>query len=702
MRNATLLLLASACFLTAQDTRYQPEGEIIAGPANPADAAFWLAQLRVWRHERHIRMGYSGAAYERPELGWSQKDFVQPQSMVEDRYLYDPAPRRYTVDRFLDDLDTRYGGIDSVLLWPVYPNIGIDNRNQWDLHRDMPGGVAGLKQMVADFHRRGVRVFFPTMPWDTGTRDPGMPYWEATARLAAETGSDGINGDTFHGLPRAYSTAADAAGHPLVLQPEGALDSDEMLAWNTQSWGYWTYPLIPPVSRYKWLETRHMVNICDRWSRDKTNHLQFAFFNGAGFESWENIWGIWNQMTPRDAEALRRIATIERKFAGLLASAGWEPHTPTLQHGAYASKFPGSGQTLWTLVNRNPYDIAGRQIAVPHTAGARYFDLYGGGELPPVVEGGNAVLSFPMEAHGFGAVLAAAAPPGDLDAFLSKMKDLTGRPLRTYSKEWKVLPQQMVEIAPTRKPPAPPPGMTAIPAGAFDFRVSGIEIEGGNEDGVDLQYPWEPSPRRHHRRLMQAAAFYIDLYPVTNAEFKKFLDATDYRPGDDHNFVRDWRNGTYPGGWAKKPVTWVSLEDARAYAAWAGKRLPHEWEWQYAAQGADGRVYPWGNEWDASAVPVPETGRTMRGPDDVDAHPRGASPFGVMDTTGNVWQWTEEFTDRHTRAGILRGGSYYRPQGSHWYFPQAYRLTEHGKYLLMAPGKDRSGAVGFRCAVDRD
>ncbi len=70
-------------------------------------------------------------------------------------------------------------------------------------------------------------------------------------------------------------------------------------------------------------------------------------------------------------------------------------------------------------------------------------------------------------------------------------------------------------------------------------------------------------------------------------EFKKFLDATHYHPADDLNFLKDWKNGAYPQGWANKPVTWVSLEDARAYAAWAGKRLPHEWEWQYAAQGGD-------------------------------------------------------------------------------------------------------------------
>jgi gamma-glutamyl hercynylcysteine S-oxide synthase len=100
------------------------------------------------------------------------------------------------------------------------------------------------------------------------------------------------------------------------------------------------------------------------------------------------------------------------------------------------------------------------------------------------------------------------------------------------------------------------------------------------------------------------------------------------------------------------------------------------------------------------AVPVPEKGRVLRSPDDSDAHPMGASVFGVMDLIGNVWQWTDEYVDEHTRAAILRGGSYYQPQGSVWYFPQAYRNDQHGKLLLMAPGKDRAGTLGFRCVVD--
>ena len=194
--------------------------------------------------------------------------------------------------------------------------------------------------------------------------------------------------------------------------------------------------------------------------------------------------------------------------------------------------------------------------------------------------------------------------------------------------------------------------------------------------------------------------FYIDRTPVTCAEFKRFLDSSHYRPKDAHNFLHGWKGGSFPKGWERKPVTWVSIEDARAYATWAGKRLPHEWEWQYAAQSDDRRLYPWGKDKDDNRVPPFDHGREQRSPTDVEAFPQGASPFGVLDLVGNVWQWTDEFRDEHTRAAILKGGSYYRPDQSHWYFPQARQLNQHGKYLLLAPSIDRSATIGFRCVVD--
>ena len=717
-----ILLAAIAHAAAAQDSAYSPRGQQIPPPdcmnlhnawegvtdtgCAPSTHQSWLQDITHWRDERRIRIAYDPARYSLPALQWTQSSFMQPQMMVQDRYFYDPITGKYTVDRYLDDLDKRYGGIDAVLIWSTYPNMGVDDRNQLEMVESMPGGIEGVRQMVADFHRRGVRVLFPMMMWDQGTHQPDQPWPDAIAVLMKEVGADGVNGDTQDGVPLGFSLAAEKIGHPLAFEPEGS-PSDEALAWNVMNWGQYDFPFIPMVDRFKWLETRHMVNISDRWNQDKTSDLQFAFFNGVGWESWENVWGIWIGISPRDAEATRRVATLERGVAPFLVSPDWEPLYPMRSYGVYASRWPLGGQTVWTIVNRNPYDVAGQQMDVPVAAGMRYFDLYHGVELKPAVNGQTAVLSFDMEASGYGAILAAPGEPNAaIKTLMQRMAEMTKNPLSDFSHDPTILKQTMVEIPPTTPASDAPQGMIRIPGGSFDFKVQGVEIEGGASNMVDVQYPWEPTPRRFHEHLMEIKPFFIDKFPVTNAQFKQFLDATHYAPKDGINFLRDWKNASFPRGWDAKPVTWVSLEDARAYAKWAGKRLPHEWEWQLAAQGLDspgssvGRVFPWGNIWLPSNVPTPDTGRTMPGPDAVDAHLQGASPYGVMDLVGNVWQWTDEYLDEHTRAAILRGGSYYQPQGSIWYFPQAYRNDEHGKLLLMAPGYDRSGGIGFRCVRD--
>ena len=729
--SAACLVVATAVY--AQDTLVPPVFEQIPGPscaaipqwnalAPPAtctSAQFseWLRDITHWRAERLIRVGYDDSLYREPSLLWTQSSFVQPQMMIHDRKFYDPSTRQYTVDRYLDDVNQRYGGVDSVLIWHTYSNIGIDSRSQYDLFRDLPGGLSAVKQMVDDFHRHNVRVFFPIMLWDQGTHSEGVSDAEGISRELTSIGADGINGDTLEGMPRTFRNASDNKGHPLALEPEVGMASDEMLAYNSLTWGYWDYTFVPSVSRFKWLESRHMVNISNRWAHDHTDDLQEAFFNGIGVESWENIWGIWNQITPRDGEALRRTATIERAFASLLTSPLWEPHFPMQQYGVFASQWPAETETLWTIVNRNGYSTSGRQMLLPYKANAHYFDLWHGVEIHPEHEGNLSVLAFDIESNGFGAILEETAPDPKLDKLLPAVRALSEHSLSQFSHEWHSLPQQLVPVEKTKRVSVAPDGMVKIPEADYVFRVNGIEIEGMNDD-VDFQYPWESSARRYHEHKIHIGSFWLDKYPVTNAEYKRFLDATHYHPADDHNFLKDWTNGTYPMGWGNKPVTWVSLEDARAFARWSGKRLPHEWEWQYAAQGADSRLYPWGNLWPQSALagpdstiaidstqdtlyfPLPDKGRDALAASDVDAHPAGASQFGVMDMVGNVWQWTDEYVDDHTRAAVLRGGSHYQPQGSRWYFPQAYKLSQHGKYLLMAPSIDRSGTVGFRCVVD--
>lgn len=670
-------------------------GQLVCAPSKPADQPAWLARLRAWK----ASIDFDRSLYADPQRAWTRSGFIQALVIVQERTLFDPRKGRYTVDRYLDDVQQRYGGVDSVIIWHTYPNIGIDDRNQHDHLRDMPGGLPGLKKMVADFHKRGVRVLFPIMPWDRGTRIEEVPLADAIALDMAFVGADGLFGDTLNGVDRSFIEAADRNGLPIVLEPEQNLPEYPMIESNTMTWGqFWDDPPAPGISAYKWLEPNHMVHVTSRWAKNRVGDLHRAFLSGTGYESWENVWGIWNGITSRDADALRRISAIERQFSTVLASPGWEPYAPTQQPGVFASRFPGDGAALWMLVNRTDKPVTGTILTIPHANGEVYYDLWHGVAITPRTSGGTDTLCFEIPANGFGAVLSTmGAVPGGLKRFLARMA--AQQPVPGTAK-WEVLRQRMTPIAPTKPCASAPAGMVFVPGGAFDFNVSGVEIEGSDDFGVDIQYPWEAAPRMHHSRHMDIEPFYMDRTPVTNAQFKRFTDAARYKPRDSHNFLRHWVNGTFPAGWESKPVTWVSLEDVRAYARWAGKRLPHEWEWQYAAQGTDGRAYPWGNDPKSDPWPQADTGRTMLPPANVDAHPGGASPFGVLDLVGNVWQWTDEYSDDHTRAAVLRGGSHYRPRGSDWYFPQALRLDQHGKYLLMSPGKDRSGAIGFRCVAD--
>src|SRR6185312_11600161 len=128
----------------------------------------------------------------------------------------------------------------------------------------------------------------------------------------------------------------------------------------------------------------------------------------------------------------------------------------------------------------------------------------------PFVQDNEATLSFAIDGLGFGAVLATDQYPatGPLKDLLAFMADRSKRPLSSYSRDWKAVPQTMVETPATKAPSAPPPGMIRIPDGDYDFQVRGIEIEGGNDPGVDIQYPWEDIPRRSHRHRMHLAGFY--------------------------------------------------------------------------------------------------------------------------------------------------------------------------------------------------
>ncbi len=188
-----------------------------------------------------------------------------------------------------------------------------------------------------------------------------------------------------------------------------------------------------------------------------------------------------------------------------------------------------------------------------------------------------------------------------------------------------------------------PAGMVYVPGGVFEM---------GRADGDDYERP---------KHFVEVTAFYMDRTEVTNEEYKAFVDATG------HLAPQHWRGNEPPTGETKHPVVNISWNDAVAYAEWAGKRLPTEEEWEFAARGSDGRLYPWGADWNQEFANTAETGADKI----VEAgrYSGGASPFGILDLCGNVWEWTaSELRSYQTREVIapdqkitrkvIRGGAY--------------------------------------------
>ena len=134
------------------------------------------------------------------------------------------------------------------------------------------------------------------------------------------------------------------------------------------------------------------------------------------------------------------------------------------------------------------------------------------------------------------------------------------------------------------------------------------------------------------QRKIALKTYLIDKYPVTNAQYARFV-ASGHRP------PLNWKEGRIPVGTELHPVTMVSWYDATSYAKWAGKRLPTEAEWEKAARGTDGRRWPWGNQMEPTRL---NTYYSVGSTTPVTAYPSGASPYGALDMAGNVNQWTTD------------------------------------------------------------
>jgi formylglycine-generating enzyme required for sulfatase activity len=684
---------------------FDPAKNIIPAPEDPALWPAFQEQLAKWRDATRQSLKYDDALYRKPEFTWAAKSYACYFLMMCDEAFYDPKTGQYTVESLLEDGVKEFGGYDSLVFWHAYPRIGVDQRNQFDFYRDMPGGLSGVRDVVHNCQKRRVKVYIDYNPWDTGTHRENKSDLDILADMVRELDVDGIFLDTMQEGSTGFRKKLDAVRPGVVLEGEGT-PPIERVKDHHASWAQgFKDSEVPGVLRLKWFERRHMQHEIRRWDFDHSGELQTAWINGSGIMVWENVFGSWVSWNNHDRSLLRSILPIQRRYTDLLNGEGWDPLVPVEKPDVYASQWTNGKVRLWTLVNRSEKEVEGTLLKINNLPGQRCFDLIAGTELKPVQLKQEYSLEARIPARGLGCFLAASTKElgKDFERFLASQAAIqsyfdgnTDHPIRETL---------LISVVPTPEVDSVPAGMVVVkprPTEVITIQMRGRECgfyDSLTEDkkGFGDSYSFQT---REFERKVQLHRFAIDETPVTNAQFAEFLKATNYQPKVTKNFLRHWSNGQPPAGMNDHPVVWVDLEDARAYAKWAGKRLPTEEEWQFAAQGGDGREYPWGNGIRAGVCNLGETGGTTP----VKAFPEGRSPSGCYDMCGNVWQWTEsERTDGRTRFCIIRGGSYFVPKGSAWYVDGGPRSANFAtKFLLMWPGLDRCATIGFRCVAHLD
>lgn len=706
----------------------------------------WQNGLKLMFRDRYLYDldTFDNTLYERPDLQWIKESYLIVLQMAWDREFYDRLAGRYTYADFLKKSIERFGLLDVFGIWPTWPRLGLDQRNQWDLYRDLPGGTGQLRSFARMSRLYDTRFFIAYNPWDNSTRKED--HYKGMAKLISETEADGVVLDTRGSSSYELQAAADSVRKGVVMYSEGMAVTKDMpgiIAGRVHNAIY----LSPEVNLNKLIKPDFAIfRVADVGEDLIHREIAIAFFNGYGTELNMFRPGGRGEDYEADLDFLARTTFTLRQNNDAFLDNNWTPLLETTTDNVFVNRWNSGDKTVFTVLNMKPAGISGKLIPVQPESGRHYVSIWNHIAIVPLQENGRSYIT--SNAEGWPADYSGTRREGSVDCIAelpqilkSELKGdsikISGSGIgktiiwkgdpsyKTLSKELTIKRDTVIRIKDlfgyyegkiviqlienkrlkdedvlilkggkpwliskqgvTEKAVNIPQEMQLVPGTLFSFKVTTGEEFMPYPDVSDVE--------------TRIDTFLIDRYPVTNEQYYNFIVNSGYIPADTTRYLREWHMGTYRQGQEKYPVVYLSYEDMQAYAKWAGKRLPAQAEWQLAAQGTDKRIWPWGNEFHGTYC-----NNSFDRPTPVDAFPRGQSQYGVMDLVGNVWQMTNDMYFNGTSYfTIIRGGSYYKPDSSWWYIqggPQQLDRTQI--MLLVSPGFDRSSTVGFRCVKDVD
>ena len=625
----------------------------------------WQNALTIAFQQRKLydMTAFDSSMYQREDLKWIRSAYVMHLMMAWDKEFS-------SLRKFASRGKDLYGGDDVICLWPTWPTLGVDQRNQFDMYRDLPGGLKGLRAIADTLHTMRVKFFIAYNPWDEDTRKED--HMKGLATLIREIGADGVVLDTKGESSKALQQAADSAREGVIMYSEGMAvpkDMEGIVAGRVHNALY--YP--PMLNLTKLINPQFAIfRVVEVNKEPIQREYAVSFFNGygteinqfqAGHPSWEN----------EQYAYLKKTTKILRENSDAFINGKLTLLVDTKHDSIWVNKWETGKKTLYTVFSLKPEGFEGELFLAKPREGYHFVDLWHHKEVKPGYVYTDAFNKQYLGTNNEGEVTCVAELPRLIEYKLEGWK-LTVRgegvsingvttnelDLARYEGDVviqlfhgnQLLDETIVTITPgdprliSTKQTTPIGGsrkkMILVAGGHFDFHTThGDEF---------IPYPKD-------NEALEMKSFLIDDHPITNYEFDMFLKATSYKPKDTANFLKHFKPDN-------NPVVYVSLEDARAYATWAGKRLPTEREWQYAAEHLSKK----------------EQAKFL----------------------GPVWQLTNDVYQSGSYTYIMmKGQSSFHPQSSWWYVQRSPSDPHHRQYLLrVSPGFERNSTVGFRCVKD--
>ncbi len=354
--------------------------------------------------KKYIRSTFDFTFYNRPVQEKYRQRLISHFTFLYGLDIYNPQTNEFNIDSFLDEGELNFGGYDYMLLWHDYPRMGIDDRDQFDMYEDLPGGLEGVKKMVDKAHARDVQVFIPYKPWDImKERDD---HFVPQAEISEAIGADGVFLDTMSDTDLGFREALDEVNPDNVFVSEGRPDlaAAQLVTGSWNQSGDATNKM-PNVDLFRFVIPEHNIHNINRGARKRNELIYNALFNGTGFIVWEDIFGEINRYSWDERILISRYNRVIHENRDAYLTDNPIPLVADFRDDLYINAFSAEEKCVYPVYQLGRENISrakddrliGPFMEVDHPDNWHYVDVWNHQNIPVEKIDGKSCLVFPEE-----------------------------------------------------------------------------------------------------------------------------------------------------------------------------------------------------------------------------------------------------------------------------------------------------------------